>query len=171
MNSISPHLPCYLSKGPLKQDFLGIYLTTNFWVPKVKNKSSMRVIFFQKCSKLSLNLENVKKNSENIFGFLDNCIYEEENTCHWKSMGYQTLLRFFISPRETISTLTVFTEITKYGNGAAFEISTVFRSVYHVTCRRVLINFLELYLKYFEQVQKYISYEGHLFFENIENSI
>ena len=66
-NSVSAHLPCYLWKGPLKQDFLDIYLTTFFGVRKFKNISDMSVMFFWKCSKLNVNLENTKRNSENIF--------------------------------------------------------------------------------------------------------
>ena len=53
-------------------------------------------------------------------------------------MGYQTVLRFCISPRETFLTLTVLTGIYKYGKGAIVQISTVFRPVYPVTSQRVL---------------------------------
>ena len=71
-------LPCYLEKGPLKQDFLNVYLTTSLGVRQFKNTWAMRVIFFRKCSKLNLNLENAeeKKKSENIFGFWDNCMWK-----------------------------------------------------------------------------------------------
>ena len=41
-------LPCFLSKGTLKRDFLDIYLTTFFGVRNFENKSAMRVIFFLK---------------------------------------------------------------------------------------------------------------------------
>ena len=71
-NSVSARLPCYLSKSPLKRDFLEIYLTTSFGILKFKNTSAMRVIFFWKCSKLNLNLENPKKNSGKVFLFRDN---------------------------------------------------------------------------------------------------
>ena len=56
-------------KGPLKRDFLDIYQTTFFGVRMFKTTSAMRVIFFRKIFKLDLNLENGKKNSENIFRF------------------------------------------------------------------------------------------------------
>ena len=71
-NSVWARSPCHLWKGPLKQDLLDIYLTTFFGVSKSENTSAMRVIFFRKCSKWNLNLENVKKHSQNIFGFWDN---------------------------------------------------------------------------------------------------
>ena len=45
-NCVLAHLPCYLSKGSLKQDFLDFHLTTFFRVRKFKNTSAMRVIFF-----------------------------------------------------------------------------------------------------------------------------
>ena len=41
-------LPCYLLKGPLKMDFLDIYLTMFFGENKFKNTSAMRVIFLLK---------------------------------------------------------------------------------------------------------------------------
>ena len=84
-NSVWARSPCHLWKGPLKQDLLDIYLTTFFGVSKSENTSAMRVIFFRKCSKWNLNLENVKKHSQNIFGFWDNII--------WKSCYKLSLLR------------------------------------------------------------------------------
>ena len=49
-------------KGPQKQDFLDIYLSTSFGVRKFENTSSMRVIFFfWKLLKLNLNLHKAKK--------------------------------------------------------------------------------------------------------------
>ena len=46
INSVSASLPCYLSKGPMKGDFLDFYLSTFFGVCKLKNPSGMRVIVF-----------------------------------------------------------------------------------------------------------------------------
>ena len=48
------------SKGPLKRDFLDIYLTALFGVGKFKNTSAMRVILFSKMVQLDLNLESAK---------------------------------------------------------------------------------------------------------------
>ena len=46
LNSISATLRCYFSKGPLKRDFLDIYLNTFFGACKFKNTSGRRIIFF-----------------------------------------------------------------------------------------------------------------------------
>ena len=61
LNSVSPLLPCYLSKGPLKQDFLDIYLTTPFGCRNLKNESTMRVRFFLKMFKIKGKFRNAKK--------------------------------------------------------------------------------------------------------------
>ena len=42
------HLPCCLSKGPLKRDILDIYLKTFFRMRNFGNKSAMRVVFLLK---------------------------------------------------------------------------------------------------------------------------
>ena len=52
-------------------------------------------------------------------------------------MGYQTVVRLSISLSETFSNSTTFIVINKYGKGAAVEIETVFRSVYHAAFRGV----------------------------------
>ena len=78
---------CYFWKGPLKRDFLDIYLTTFFGVRQFKDVSTVRVIFFWKWLNLNISSENgkEKKNSENIFRFLDNCL--------WKCCNKLPLLR------------------------------------------------------------------------------
>ena len=61
-NSVSARLPCYLSKGPLKQDFLDFYLTTLFGVGKLKNTSVMRgSSFFLKMFKMKSKFRKWKK--------------------------------------------------------------------------------------------------------------
>ena len=40
-NSVSTYLLCCLSKGPLKDDFLDIYLTTFFGALNFRNRSAM----------------------------------------------------------------------------------------------------------------------------------
>ena len=75
-NCISASLPCCLSKGPPKQDYLDNYLTTFFRVRNFRNTSAMRVIFFWKCSKFNPDFKNAKKNPENLFFyFWDNIIW------------------------------------------------------------------------------------------------
>ena len=75
-NSFSLRLPCHLSKGPLKRDFLDIYLTTSFGVHNFKNASAMRVIFFLEMFKIESKFRKGKKKLENIFRFWDNCIWK-----------------------------------------------------------------------------------------------
>ena len=70
-----------LVEGSSERDFLEIYLTTFFGVRKFKNTSPMRVMFLSKCSKLKINLENAKKNSEKVFRFSDNCIENVAINC------------------------------------------------------------------------------------------
>ena len=50
--TVLSHLPCCLSKGPLKRDFLDIYLTTLFGIRNLGNTSAMRVVFFLKVYKI-----------------------------------------------------------------------------------------------------------------------
>ena len=66
-NSVSARLPCYLSKGPLKRDFLDIYLTTSFGIPNFKNTSAVRVIFFLENFKIESKFRKCKTKLENIF--------------------------------------------------------------------------------------------------------
>ena len=75
-NSVSAPLPCYLSKGPLKRDFLNIYKITFFGVGKFKNTSALRVIFFWEMFKIESKFRKFKKKLENIFHFWDNCIWK-----------------------------------------------------------------------------------------------
>ena len=67
--------PICLSKGPLKRDFLDIYLTTFFGIRNFGNRSVMRVIFFFKVAKFYLHFKNAEKYSHKAFCFLDNCIW------------------------------------------------------------------------------------------------
>ena len=59
------HLIYCLSKGPLKRDFLKIYLTTFFGIRNFRRRSAMDGrLFFLKCSKFFLNFENAEENSK-----------------------------------------------------------------------------------------------------------
>ena len=62
--SVLPRFPCYLLKGPLKGDFLDIYLNTFFGVPKLKNTSRMRVITFLKIFKTESKFGKCKKKNK-----------------------------------------------------------------------------------------------------------
>ena len=63
------YLSCCLSKGPLKDGFLDIYLTIFFGAGVSGNTSAMRVIFFGKCLEFNIDLKNAKENSEKAFSF------------------------------------------------------------------------------------------------------
>ena len=69
------HLPCWLSKGPLKRDFLDIYLTTFFGIRNFGNTSAMRVTFLVKVFKILSTLQKCRKTLEKAFCFLDNYIW------------------------------------------------------------------------------------------------
>ena len=48
-------------EGPLKQDFLDIYLKTCFGLPNFGNIQAMGVTFFSKCSKFNVASKNASK--------------------------------------------------------------------------------------------------------------
>ena len=74
-NSAWAHWPYCLSEGPLKRDFLDIYLTTFSESVISEIKKLCGSSFFSKCSKCNLNFKNAEKNIENFFCFLENCIW------------------------------------------------------------------------------------------------
>ena len=61
LNSVLAGLESYLSKVPLKSDFLDIYLITLFGLPELKNTSPMRIIFFFKMFKIESKFRKYKK--------------------------------------------------------------------------------------------------------------
>ena len=69
-NCFSARLPYYLLKGPLKRDFLDIYLTTYFAVRKFKNTSDVRVILFLKMFRNESNFKKCKKKFRKYFSLL-----------------------------------------------------------------------------------------------------
>ena len=66
-NSVSARLPCYLSKGRLKQDSLGIYQSTFFGSRKFKNTLVITVIFFLKMFKNESKFTKLKKKKKFFF--------------------------------------------------------------------------------------------------------
>ena len=74
-NSDLARLPYSLSKRPLKQDFLDIYLTTFFKVVISEIKNLWGSSFFPKDLEFTLDLKNAAKNWEKVFCFWDNCIW------------------------------------------------------------------------------------------------
>ena len=74
-NSVWARLPCCLSKGPLKRDYLDIYLTTLSESIISKKRKLWGSSFFSKCLKFKLYFKNAAKNSEKVFCFCDNFIW------------------------------------------------------------------------------------------------
>ena len=72
---LGKRLPCCLLKGPVKRDFLDIYLTTfsESVISKIQNLGGSS--FFKKYLKFNLDFKNAAKNSEKVFCFWDNCIW------------------------------------------------------------------------------------------------
>ena len=68
-------LPCSLSKGPQKRDFLDIYLTTfpESVISEIQNL--WRSPFFVKMSKITFTFQNFSKKLTKILRFWDNCIW------------------------------------------------------------------------------------------------
>ena len=73
-----------MSKGPLKPDFLNIYVTTSFGVRKLKNASTTRISFFVKVVKIEGKFRKCKKKIEKLLLFFKilasenvaiNCLY------------------------------------------------------------------------------------------------
>ena len=67
--SVSARLPCHLSKGPLKWEFLDIYLTTYSGVRKFKNTSTMKVMLFWKIFKIKSKFSKLRKKFTEYFWF------------------------------------------------------------------------------------------------------
>ena len=84
------HLTCYFPKGPRKEDFLEISLTTFFGVRNLGNTSAMRTMFFLKSSKFNLAFKNAEKNSENDF-------------CSWNNWIWIRCLKLSLLRREYLS--------------------------------------------------------------------
>ena len=71
------HLPCWLSKGPLKRDFLDIYLTMFFGIHNFQNTSAMRFIFLLKVFKIFARFQKRRKKLRKLASQLptSNCLY------------------------------------------------------------------------------------------------
>ena len=75
----SARLPCYFPKGPLKGDFLDIYLATFFGVRKFKNTSAMIVTFLLEILKIEFKFRNCKKKKKIVKKFFFSEIIASEN--------------------------------------------------------------------------------------------
>ena len=68
------HVTCW--RVPPKGEFLDIYVTTFFGVPKFKNTSAVRVILFFKMFKIESIFRKCLEKLENRFRFWDNLIWK-----------------------------------------------------------------------------------------------
>ena len=75
LNSAWVCLPCSLSKGLLKRDFLGIYLITFLESVISETQNLWALSFFSKRSKFQIDLKNGPKIEKKFFFFCDNCIW------------------------------------------------------------------------------------------------
>ena len=74
-NSVSARLPCCLWKGPIKRDFLDIYLTTFSESVISEIKLLWRSSFDLKCLKCNIDFKKGEKNWQRVFCFGDNWIW------------------------------------------------------------------------------------------------
>ena len=146
-SGVSTHLPCCLSKGPLKHGFLDIYLTIFFGAGISGNTTAMRVIFFQQMFKIEYRFVKCSKKYQKKLFVFDviaselvalNCLYQADNVCHRLPMCQQTVLGFCLSLKHTFSNATTFTVINKNRKSAIIQTATVFRPIFHVLCLTVL---------------------------------
>ena len=137
-----------LLEGSTQTGLFRHFVTKFFGVRKFKNGSPVKVIFFfWKILKIEPRFPKCNKEMRKCFFVSQiissedvtiNCLYKGENTCSRQLMSWQTVLRFYISLRETFPNWIAFTVILKFDKSAFVQISTVFRPVYHVTCQRLL---------------------------------
>ena len=147
MSTVWSHLPCCLSKGPLK-DFSDIYLTTFFAKRNFGNTSARRVIFFWKCAKFYLHFKNPEENSEKSFCFIDNCIWigcinlfqlRRENVRQAVNVFTNSPKILHYTKREYSNSILAIV-INKYAKCAVTQISTVFVPVSHIAFPRLFGN-------------------------------
>ena len=106
----------------------------------------MRVIFFWKCSKFNKDSKNAPNNSQKIFGFREKCIWIVSIHLfllirEYLSSAVNVLrkgLKNFDESKSDFSNSITFTVITQAGKSALIKIESVFRTVYHDTCREAL---------------------------------
>ena len=147
-SSVSACLPCFLSKDCLSWNFLDIYLTTFFGVHKFKNTSAMRVIFFLKMFKIESKLPKCKKKWEKFFRSWDKIIWRCRNKLSLLRKQYLSLpvngltnspKTLHINKKDSFQ-LNWLLMTNRYFKGAVVQISTGFRTVFHVSCRSFLSN-------------------------------
>ena len=141
-------LPCRVSRGPLKRELLDIFPTTPFDVGNFGNTETMRIIFFQKCSKFNVDLGTAEKSWQKIFCFWDKFIWIvfielspliREYLSSAVYLLKKSLKTFHVTVGDFSNWIT-FRVINQYGKGAGVKTELVFWCVYHVACGGVLWN-------------------------------
>ena len=91
INSVWARLPCCLSKGPLKRDFLDIYLTT-FSKSVISDIQSLwGSSLLSKRSKFEIHFKNAAENWEKLFCFWGNCIWIGiVKLCLWRTRYFSS---------------------------------------------------------------------------------
>ena len=140
MKSVWACVPCYLSKGSVKRDFLDIFLTKFFGVRNFKNTSVMRVLFFSKMLKIE------SKNKSWDFAYHSERLFKPEVPSQG-SIDMVKVLSF--SFEQCFGPLTMLLVEGSSETG--------------------LFGHLSNHLFPSPEVQKYISYEGHHFFQSFQN--
>ena len=134
-------------EGSYKRDFLQMSLTTSFPVRNFDNTSTFRVhSFLPKFSKFDLHLNNAARNSENAFWSLHKCIWIVYVKLTLLRRKYLSLVVNVLTDSTKILHITkrnffqlnFFTVVNKDCEGAVVQISTVFGTVYHAACWRIL---------------------------------
>ena len=123
-------LTCWLSRRVLKQCFLENGLTKSFTVCNLRKKVAMTIMFFVKSLKIWFNSGKGTKKWEKVFGFEDNSLYSgpknsqnpENDTCHWRSMCYETPLTFSTSVREIFPKWRCLREMKKHDESFLMQI-------------------------------------------------
>ena len=108
----------------------------------------MTIIFFWKYSKFDVRLKNAQKNSEKLFSFWDKSIWIvwiklSVLRRQYLSSAVNVLaksVKIFHVTKSKFFQLNYLQIINEYGKGAAFEIKSEFRSIYHVASRGVFSN-------------------------------
>ena len=103
-----------------------------------ENTEAMRVIFFSKFWKINVDLKNSENRGEKVICLWDNyisigCVNLSQLRSEYSSSAVnasKTVLRLYISLRESFSNSISFTLINKYDKDAVAQISTVFGKVY-----------------------------------------
>ena len=141
-------LPCYSSKGPLKRDFLGIYLTKfSDWL-SLKIQNLWRSSFASKNLKFNLHFKNAAESCRKLFSFSDNCIWIGIVKLSLLRTGYtssaanvlRSSLKILDVNKIDFSNSIDLAVINKYDKGAVTQILKVIGNVHHAACWRVLWN-------------------------------